>query len=445
MPNEHPVVQAFRRAAEGVPSYGRILREAGVRPQSVESLEDFLRLVPVIDKPSTFGRFPVEELCMDGRLPALAGVLTSSGHSGQFAFGLYDFPGAEGETRRVDDALDALFAVRARSTLLVNCLPMGVKVPTRLCTLAETSVRADMAAALVAQFGRHFQQVVLVGETAFIKHLLEMGRKGGIDWKRSVVHVVVGEEPLAENARTYLAGILGIDPDRGENGHILSSMGVAELGLNLFSENPSLVAMRRRLHQDGVLRETLLGPEATTVPSVFTYDPSRIFVEIGPQGELILSTLDLQRPLPLIRYATSDRGAFPSPRAMDAIRQQCPAPTAGADTPILLVFGRGQRAMAGASPVYPEQVKEGLYHDAALAGQTTGNFRIRSGKEAATLRIQLSPGVAADARIEAQFSAAMTFYVRAPIRVRCENYESFTGGMALDYERKFDYLESADP
>jgi hypothetical protein len=38
------------------------------------------------------------------------------------------------------------------------------------------------------------------------------------------------------------------------------------------------------------------------------------------------------------------------------------------------------------------------------------------------------------------FADAISRYTDVPITVSCEAYESFGSGMALDYERKFDYL-----
>jgi len=436
---EDALIQAFRRAAGRVPAYAQILREAGVSPQAVRSLEDFRRLVPVIDKQATFSRFAVADLCVDGKLPPLAGVLTSSGHSGRFAFGLYDLPGAEAEVRRTDDALDALFAVRSRPTLLVNCLPMGVKVPTRACTLAETSVRADMVTGVVAQFSRHYHQIVLVGETAFIKHVLESGQDQGIDWTKPLIHVIVGEEPLAENARKYLEGILGIDRQASRKGLVVASMGVAELGLNLFSEDRFLIALRRIMHEDRAWREAIAGRHATVLPMVFKYDPSHIFTEIGKGGRLVISTLDIQRPLPLIRYATGDLAALPAPQAVTQAAQQKGLAPGPAGLSLLLVFGRGECAKAGATPVYPEQVKEGLYHDPNLARLMTGNFRMRSGDKAVALRIQLCPAASPQPSLEQRLAGAMSQYVPAPLRVQCQRYEEFADGMSLNYERKFQY------
>lgn len=434
----HPAISAFQLAADEVPAYARILAEAGVDPAGIDNLDDFISRVPVIDKARTFGNFPVAELCRRGNPGRLAGVLTSSGHSGQFAFGLYDADSAASESRRIDDALDMLFDIRSRPTLLVNCLPMGVKVLTRQCTVAETSVRPDMVTALIAEFAHLYEQVILVGEASFIKLVLELGHSRRIDWKKLLVHVIAGEEPLAENARQYLEDMLGIDADRPETGMIGSSMGVAELGLNLFFEFPQLVALRRRLHKDQACRHAILGEGATTAPMLFTYDPSRIHVEVLDDNELVISTLDPTRPLPLIRYSTGDKATFLAPELLAAMLGELPS------QPVLMVHGRGQCALAGEDekPVYPEQVKEGLYHDHALAGLVTGNFRLSSGPQRAQVRIQLSPAVAPPPEVSERFAEAISRYVTAPISVTCEKYEDFAGGMALDYERKFDYLGS---
>jgi len=440
MPDAHPVVQAFRRAAARVPAYRQILAEAGASAEAVGCLEDFLQLVPTIDKRGTFARFPLAELCVDGQIGRPASVLTSSGHSGMFAFGLYDAAGGAEEAERTDAALDMIFAVKTRPTLLINCLPMGVKVFSRVCTLGETSVRPDMAVALVQQFARHYEQVILVGEAAFLKCVLERGRAAGIDWRPLLVHAIVGEEMLAENARKYLEGLLGITPGRPETGLIGSSMGVAELGLNMLFELPPLIALRRRLHEDAELRHAILGPSATVAPMAFTYDPTRVFLEFDSADRLLATTLEPSRRLPLIRYATGDVGEFLPPAAAAALAGPLGlAAKESSRLPIALIHGRGQCVIAGQTPIYPEQVKEGIYADAELAATTTANFRLTSGGRAARVRIQLSPGVPATEGLARGFAEAIAPYVQAPLEVTCQPYESFGSGMALDYERKFDY------
>ena len=441
--DEQPVLQAFHDAAEHVAAYRRLLGEQGVRASDVRTIDDFRGRAPVLDKAGTFLRFPLADLCRDGQIVPASHVITSSGHSGRFSFGLYDPGGAEAEVRRTDEALDQLFGVRSKRTLLVNCLPMGVKVPTRACTLAETSVRADMVVSLVGQLGRDHDQTILVGEAAFIKHVLELGQDQGVDWKGLLVHLILGEEPLAENARKYFAGILGCDGTCADTGLIGSSMGVAEIGLNLFFELPPLIALRQRLHEDPVLRGALFGKEVRVAPLLFAYDPRRILVEVLEHGRLVLTTLDPMRRIPLIRYATGDVASLPfeSSSAQEAFSRiaelkACLSP----GMPVLALHGRGEHVLAGGRPVTPEEVKEGIYLEPSLARLTTACFRLAGGDGAGLIRIQLSPGVRPEPDLADRFAIAISKYVDAPLNVACELYEDFKYGMELNYERKFDYL-----
>lgn len=446
MTNAHPVLSIFQVAAQRVPAYRRILAEAGVRPEQILSLDDFLALVPILDKNGTFYRFPLAELCLDGELGRPSAVLTSSGHSGRFSFGLYERERADAESRHIDDVLDAFFSVRSRPTLLINCLPMGVKVTTRACTLAETSVRADMVTAIVRGFGEHYEQIIIVGDTAFVKHVVELGQQEGVDWPGMQVHVIVGEEPIAENARKYLELMLGIGEIGFDQGFVGSSMGVAELGLNLFVELPGTVSLRRVLHEDARARQALLGPDATHVPMLFTYDPSRVFVETLPDGRLVLTPLDAGRRVPLVRYATGDIASLVGPEdfeGLDAVEDAWLQDLKGLG--LAMVHGRGRGATAGGVTVHPEQVKEGLYLEPELARLTTANFRLTSGSSQVTARVQLSPGMTANPQLERAYEQAIARYAPAPVAVVCETYAAFSGGMALDYERKFDYLADDEP
>lgn len=436
-------LKAFQDAAQQVPAYRELLAEAGIAPESITTMEDFARL-PILDKFNTFRRFPIEQLCREGELGDLNSVLTSSGHSGVFSFGLNEARFQPMALAWLDELFDATFAVRNRKTLLINCLPMGVKVNVTLCTVAEVSVRPDMAIALVQAFQKHFDQFILIGDPGFIKHLLEMGQGMGVDWKALRVHVVLGEEPLAENCRIYIEEILGIDQSVPDSGIVTSSMGVGELGLNLFFEVPTpapLIRLRRLLHLDAGLREAILG-RCEVVPSLFTFESYRIFVEIDKDERLILTSVSPYVRLPLIRYVTGDTGVWL--RLPEAVRTRLEAAGLSWDalqsTPILALHGRGKFARAGTAKIWPEAIKEGIYASSELARKITANFRVVSGDEIATVRIQLSPGVEWDPLVEAGLAEGIAKFVSAPFRVKCEPYATFGSGMTLDYERKFDYL-----
>jgi len=438
------LLTVFNTAWQRVPAYGTLLKESGICPSEVKTIGDFERL-PILDKHKTFQRFSMHELCLDGKLCKTNWVLTSSGQSGIFSFGLYDPPGAADYKQRIDEALDAIFNVRTRSTLLLNCLPMGVKLYSEFCTLGETSVRSDMACGLMKTFSPYYDQVIIVGEPAFVKHLLETGIQRGIDWKTPLVHVILGEELVAENARKYIEGILGIKTGAAETGIVGASMGVGELGLNMFFEVPpigQIVLLRRALHENRRLRREVLGFDASTVPALFAYDPDRCYVEFI-KGKLVITMLDPSRPVPMVRYTTDDDGDFLHlPENLRGLLQ-----AEGVDydalrkLPMVMITGRGYFAAAGSGKVYPEEVKEGIYHYPELAGLTTANFRLIPGKKKVEVRIQLQSDVEPSDKIQEAFAEAISLYVTCPVQVTCHPYASFVSGMGVDYERKNDYLK----
>ena len=180
---------------------------------------------------------------------------------------------------------------------------------------------------------------------------------------------------------------------------------------------------------------------------MFTYDPRRIFAEFSDEDHLVLTTLDPLAQVPLIRYETGDRGGFlrllpelgPRLEAAGIPARLCD------QLPIVAISGRGHYATAGNRRICPEGVKEGIYADPQLAALATANFRIVSGKELATVRLQLCPGIAPDEKLNRRFAEAIAPYIDdAPLQAACERYEAFNDGMALDYERKFDYLGSKE-
>src|SRR3989304_4074803 len=123
---EKYLLKVFRQYASSVPAYTKLLKEKGVNPESITSVDAFKRLVPIIDKYDTFIEYEdrISNLCVDGELGDIVSVLSSSGYSGRFSYGLISR--AEDKTGRIllDLYLDQRFQIEKRRTLLINCLPM---------------------------------------------------------------------------------------------------------------------------------------------------------------------------------------------------------------------------------------------------------------------------------------------------------------------------------
>ena len=107
---------------------------------------------------------------------------------------------------------------------------------------------------------------------------------------------IIGEEIFGEHFRSYVAGKLGLDPERQDGGYIMSSFGVGELGLHLCFETPATIAVRRAAARDPALAHELFG-EFAVLPMVLAYDARRTMIEaVEPDssgyGRMTISMLD---------------------------------------------------------------------------------------------------------------------------------------------------------
>src|SRR5262245_25397952 len=72
----------LRRAADGVPAYGAMLKAAGVSVADIHDAADFARL-PLLNKENYVRRFPLEALVEGGDLAACDFFAVSSGSTGE--------------------------------------------------------------------------------------------------------------------------------------------------------------------------------------------------------------------------------------------------------------------------------------------------------------------------------------------------------------------------
>jgi phenylacetate-CoA ligase len=445
---EQLLLTEFHRAAMYVPAYGVLLREHGVRAVDVHDVGTFSRVCPLLSKVNTFDRFALTELTVGGRLQDVGEVLTSSGHGGRFSFGVISRAEAAASASFVDAGLDAAFGVKSRKTLAINCLPMGVAVSSHCMTMATISVREDMAVALVKTFGADYDQIVLIGDPLFMKRLTDHAREQAVDWNRHHVGVVVGEETFGEHFRAYIGGCLGLEPDRPGGGYIMSSFGVAELGLHLCFETASTAAIARAMRANPSLAQELVGTPSWGAwrPTVLEFDPQRTFIEVPDPdsdgyGKIAVSMLDPSRQVPLLRYQTGDVARLIDPERVAGVLRDHGV-TAGAMPPSLLALrGRVKEALPNGSQV--GVYKDALYADPDLARHVTGATRLVFTDAGFTMHVQLVRGQTPTPALEQALLKVIPADVR-PSRLRLWRYLQFPFGMSLDYERKFQHYVPGD-
>jgi len=439
---ESDLLATFRTVAATMPWYRALLAEQGVAAESIQDMADFSRYCPLLTKRNTFDRFTIAELAATTSLQQLASVLTSSGHGGRFSFGLNTREQEQAGAGAIDAALDAAFAVGQRPTLALNCLPMGVTFGSRCMTVATTSVREDMAVALLEAFGHAYDQVLIVADPLFLKRLVDYARARGLDWRRHRLQVVVGEEVFGEHFRSYIAQRLGLDLAAPDGSWLMSSFGVGELGLHLCYETRATVALRRMMRADPTLAGTLActASSADGIPMLFTYDPRRIHLEIEAPaadgyGRLTVSMLDAGLPIPLLRYQTGDIARVLDTEAVaDALHDRRLA--LPSDLPRHLIALRGREREALPNGAHVSTYKDAVYADHDVADRLTGAVRLTFEADACTMHVQLVPGTRDDLAISATLRDHLPAAAR-PVRVEVWPYEQFPFGMTLDYERKF--------
>ena len=444
------VLQCFQRAARQSTAYRRLLAESDVGPREIRTVDDFSARCPILEKANTFGRFRLEEMiARDVPIRDVASILTSSGHGGSgYALGLGTRAQAMRSRWAVDVGLDLAFDIDRRRTLLINCLPMGVTFQSNAVCVANVSVREDMACAIVDQAGSLFDQIILCGDPLFLKRLCDYSEARGTDWGRFRLNAILGEETFPESFRDYLAATLRVSVDTPDGGLIASSMGVGELGLNLFYETRETVALRRACRRDPRVLARLLGrPDAPSpLPTFFAYNPLHCFVEVvapdsHASGDLVVTVLDRGAPVPLMRYRTGDCAQFVDPARIAGVLESGEFYSKSSVLPVIALHGRRKDHLP--SGWHVDQFKDALYGRREIARQLTGAFRLSRQQEALQWDVQLARGSSAD---PAAMAAALRGTLACPADRTCpaivgHPYDQFPHGRTLDYERKFVYWQ----
>lgn len=424
---------AFEHAATVSAGYRAWLWRQGVDPARTTAIDQ----VPYLEKRDVFGADLATWI--GGGPAAAAELLTSSGQSGAFSVGATSRTEARSQQAATDAALRAVGAGEGRSTLLLNCLPMGISVPTTLATVATPSVHLEMAQELFERFGPAFDLVVVLAEPVFCKELAErLFAAHGAAWTADRLAFVVGGEWVSESWRGYVSGLLGLGPvrDQGKAG-ILISMGAAELGLHLLFETPALRTIRSVVDASGSARD-LFDHDWGYTPTLFTFDPHRLHVEERTHSDgvpTLVCTPLTPRLLPLVRYDFGDVGEVVPVERVNAHLAALGAPHQ-VESPVVACWGRRTAGLViGDRLVRPELIKQRLFSSSAEAAVLTGRFYLEHDPEP-VLHVQLRPATIATPQLAADLGAFLADVTGTTCRVAVHARDDYPFHLPGDHQHK---------
>jgi len=407
------------------PAYEKFLEKRGINLLKVKKLSD----LPVVDK--EFISWAIHSL----PLYKVKNIIPSSGSAGNsFSFGLFGDTDLRRSTNSIDTVLQTRFNTGHKKTLLLNMMPGSFSLHSSSVSVASVGVRTDTAISVIKSFGSSFDQMILVGEPLFLKSLIELGVQESISWQYLPLYIIVGGEWTPESYGNYIETFVG--PQR-----VISSMGMAELGLGYFYETDETIMLRHMIARERDVFKKLFG-DLDFCPMIFAYDENEVFAEsvIEPDsnmGSIVLSTVNPDRTLPLIRYKCGDKGEILSGEQINRVLKEyghIPL-LSSPDTKILAHFGRGKST----SNIYPEQIKEIIFDNWEIAATTTGNFKLSKSSGSVQLAVQLKQGILPDHVWEDKYKQA---FLNLPLKIKLYSFTHFPH--LLDFERKVNYVCDSD-
>jgi phenylacetate-CoA ligase len=448
--SEAQVLNSFQNAARRVPAYRDLLAKHGLRPDVVDSLVAFTRSVPVLDKQALFAAYALPQLCLDGTLGNPSLIYTSSGFSGVYSFGVENVGDEKKTARRIDGALDFFFSISKFKTLLINALPAGVRVPSAGTTLFDTGPRADAVLAGITKVGCCFDQIIIVAEHPLIKKIAEEGAASGIQWDDYKIIFISGGEIIPESFRRYISDLTAPQHKLDGGSQLVISLGISEIGLSMGQETEVCRKLRQLAHQNEAFGLDLFG-DLPYLPSLVQWSSADYYLEtpVGERGlaELVVTTLDPDRQIPLIRYKSGDLARIIDPREINAAlkRHALNGSVLEAAPPILAFWGRGRAIRIQAQDIYPEQIKELIYRDADIAGSLTGCFRLSAHAGQLIVEFQLKRFAQGSSALKQRLERLIAEVVLVETDVRLMEFQRLDQALELNYQKKFSFFsESSD-
>jgi phenylacetate-coenzyme A ligase PaaK-like adenylate-forming protein len=428
--------KAFKRAARSAGWYRSFLKSKGCIANEIRSTNDFEKKVPLLSKETVFAQNSFADLvrCNTRKIQT---VTLSSGHSGLFSKGIITRSEHRKLAVQTDLFLEIFFQIKKGEVLIINASAMGVRVFTKH-TCCDTGPRADIVVALLKEVSPQYPKTVITADPHLIKQIVEDSIKAGFDWNSHDVWFISGGDWFPETLRGYVHGLIGKSASLPEKGFWAAIYGLTELGYPLFFETAQMAALRSGMASNRALfdhRFQYLQGKCTT-PFLFNHLQSAFYVEqVDDENgvpELVFTTLDHKRAIPLVRYNTHDVGELLDATAFGNLEFPLP---------MVAFWGRNQKDIQLSSDdVTITDIKELLFSDRELAAKITGFFTLQRGDDNAFLSIQLKKGAILSLEIEERFAERLIQVYPSGLKFSFGFYHNFIQQMELDFERKFNHL-----
>jgi phenylacetate-CoA ligase len=353
----------FYRAARRVPAYRHFLRSAGYRGGTP----------PETDKESYIKRYRTERRCVGGRLPQRDVTIDeSSGSTGT----PYNWvrSGLERHQSHIFISYFARYVYGTEPYVTINAFSMGAWATginmgvalARNGIVKCTGPDVEKILHTLRFFGPRYRYLI-AGYPPFLKHLIDAAEAQGFPFGDFELRALVGGEGMAEGLRDYLLRRFRT---------VYSGFGATDLEIGIAGETPLAVAIRRLCRARPEVRHALFGTHSR-LPMLFQYNPLMHYLEVNANNELLCTISRKSLLSPRVRYNVHDEGGVARFDEMQRRLAACGIDITALGAregrkqlrlPFFWVYGRRDYTVSvmGAN-IYPEDIEQCLYADAALS------------------------------------------------------------------------------
>ncbi len=420
------LLKLFQNVANTVPAYQAFLQENNINPESIKNFTDFQSL-PLLNKKNYIQKYPLQDLCREGKIDSCDFIAVSSGSTGNPNFWLRFISDEYEIATRFEQIFHDSFNADQKKTLAVVCFTLGTWVGgiyTANCcrhlaakdypiTVITPGNNKTEIFRVIKELAPLFEQVVLLGYPPFLKNVIDSGIAAGITWDQFNIKLVMAGEVFSEEWRNLVGEKIGAKNPCYDSA---SLYGTADAGV-LGNETPLSICIRRFFAQNPEATRDFFGE--SRLPTLVQYDPTSRYFELD--NDTLLFSGD--NGIPLLRYHIADTGGiitydvmldYLASKNFDPIAELTATSNRGIyPLPFVYVFGRSNFILSyyGAN-IYPENIQVGI-EQPEVRNLVTGKFvmEIKQDREQnsiLTIAVELAPEITISEAIKNTIATCIT-------------------------------------